>query len=433
MAGCCLKGWHCTLTRAIQFRQENRNRYKSKYDIMELYPGYLEDHFNIHKLSSASPPEYMTSASTQFAPAPAPVRMGPYDRPPPAGMWSHEQSFKVDSAQATSSSTIMEPDMKFETRLQEAPRAAVQLDEARNADQEATKPPDKVLRRLAQNREAARKSRLRKKAYIQQLETSRLKLAQLEQDLHRARQQQNVYANGSIGEPNLGFAGAIDPGAAIFEIEYSHWVEEQNRHTGELRRALQQEQTRELELRSLVEIGLGNYDRLFGIKETAAYSDVFFVMSGMWKSPAERFFMWIGGFRPSEVLKLLRPQLEPLTEQQVVAVGGLQHSSTQAEDALSQGMHKLQQTIAEALTAADPFGSPDAYMVHMADAVEQLKSLVKFVIQADHLRQTTLQQMHKILTTRQAARGLLALGDYFHRLRTLSSAFAARQRDSAIS
>ncbi|BBG96614.1 Transcription factor TGA1 [Prunus dulcis] len=42
----------------------------------------------------------------------------------------------------------------------------------------------KTLRRLAQNREAARKSRLRKK-----LESSRLKLTQLEQELQRARQQ----------------------------------------------------------------------------------------------------------------------------------------------------------------------------------------------------------------------------------------------------
>ncbi|KAL5214033.1 hypothetical protein ABZP36_003185 [Zizania latifolia] len=372
----------------------------------------------------------MTSASTQFA---APVRlMGAYDRPPPAGgMWSDEQ-FKVDNGQATSSSTVMEADMRFETRLEEEEAPQVELEQARNVDQEASKPPDKVLRRLAQNREAARKSRMRKKAYVQQLETSRLKLAQLEQELQRARQQ-NVYANGSLGEPNLGFTGAIDPGAAIFEIEYNHWVEEQSRHTGELRRALLQEQTREMELRSLVEIGLGNYDHLFSMKKTAAYSDVFYVMSGMWKTPAERFFMWIGGFRPSEVLKLLRPQLEPLTEQQVVAVGGLQHSSTQAEDALSQGMEKLRQTIAEALTAADPFGSPDAYMVHMADAMEQLKSLVKFVTQADHLRQTTLQQMHKILTTRQAARGLLALGDYIQRLRALSSLFAARPRDRATS
>jgi transcription factor TGA len=45
------------------------------------------------------------------------------------------------------------------------------------------------LRRLAQNREAARKSRLRKKAYVQQLESSRIKLSQLEQELQRARSQ----------------------------------------------------------------------------------------------------------------------------------------------------------------------------------------------------------------------------------------------------
>nr|TKW08702.1 hypothetical protein SEVIR_6G041300v2 [Setaria viridis] len=52
------------------------------------------------------------------------------------------------------------------------------------------RPRDKTQRRLAQNREAARKSRLRKKAYIQNLETSRLKLAQLEQELTMARRQQ---------------------------------------------------------------------------------------------------------------------------------------------------------------------------------------------------------------------------------------------------
>jgi transcription factor TGA len=262
----------------------------------------------------------------------------------------------------------------------------------------------------------------------------------------------------------------MDPGVAAFEIDYSNWVEEQNRHTAELRSALQG-QTTELELRMLVETGLNNYEHLFRIKALAANSDVFYVMSGMWKTPAERFFLWIGGFRPSEVLKvagslilttvqlqtcskccvldperfvshvgycccwcqILRPQLEPLTEPQLMAVGGLQHTSTQAEDALSQGMEKLQQNLAETLTAAaDPFGPPDGYMLQMATAVEKLKELVGFVTQADHLRQTTLQQMHKILTTRQAARGLLALGDYFQRLRALSHLWATR-REAAIS
>jgi transcription factor TGA len=54
-------------------------------------------------------------------------------------------------------------------------------------------------------------------------------------------------------------------------------------------------------------------------------------------------------------------------------------------------------------------------------------------LQADNLRHTALHQMHKILTTQQAARGLLALGDYFQRLCALSRLWAPRSRESAIS
>lgn len=51
--------------------------------------------------------------------------------------------------------------------------------------------------------------------------------------------------------------------------------------------------------------------------------------------------------------------------------------------------------------------------------------------QADHLRQETLLQMARILTIRQAARALLALGEYFQRLRALSSVWANRSREPA--
>lgn len=50
--------------------------------------------------------------------------------------------------------------------------------------------------------------------------------------------------------------------------------------------------------------------------------------------------------------------------------------------------------------------------------------------QADHLREQTLRRMSCILTTHQAARGLLALGEYFHRLRALSSLWVARPCES---
>uniref|UniRef100_R7W916 Transcription factor HBP-1b(C38) n=1 Tax=Aegilops tauschii TaxID=37682 RepID=R7W916_AEGTA len=58
------------------------------------------------------------------------------------------------------------------------------------SEHEGPRTPDaKTLRRLAQNREAARKSRLRKKAYIQNLETSRVRLSQMEQEMQRCSAQ----------------------------------------------------------------------------------------------------------------------------------------------------------------------------------------------------------------------------------------------------
>lgn len=85
-------------------------------------------------------------------------------------------------------------------------------------------------------------------------------------------------------------------------MEYGYWVEELNRQTGELRNALQAQVTSDIELGMLVENGLNHYNNLFRMKEDAAKSDIFYLMSGIWRTSAERFFLWIGGFRPSELL-----------------------------------------------------------------------------------------------------------------------------------
>ncbi|CAA0831273.1 Transcription factor TGA6 [Striga hermonthica] len=284
----------------------------------------------------------------------------------------------------------------------------------------------KTLRRLAQNREAARKSRLRKKAYVQQLESSRMKLTQLEQELQRARQQ-GVFIS-SAGDQTQ----SVGNGALAFDVEYSRWLEEHNRRINELRGAVSSH-AGDAELRIIVEGILSQYDDIFRIKGDAAKSDVFHILSGMWQTPAERCFLWLGGFRSSELLKLLINHLEPLTEQQLLAINNLQQTSQQAEDALSQGMEALQQSLAETLAGTlNPSGSSGNvanYMGQMAMAMGKLGTLDGFIRQADNLRQQTLQQMHRILTTRQSARALLAISDYFSRLRALSSLWLARPRD----
>lgn len=87
-------------------------------------------------------------------------------------------------------------------------------------------------------------------------------------------------------------------------MEYGHWVEAQNKQICELRTALNTHVT-DVELRILVDSGMSHYFDLFRLKASAAKADVFYLMSGMWRTTAERFFLWIGGFRPSELLKVM--------------------------------------------------------------------------------------------------------------------------------
>ncbi|KAG4394841.1 hypothetical protein AAZX31_20G101600 [Glycine max] len=266
----------------------------------------------------------------------------------------------------------------------------------------------KTVRRLAQNREAAKKSRLRKKAYVQQLENSRVRLAQLEQELQRARQQGAFIATGIPGDRGH---SSVANGALAFDMDYARWVDEHQRLIIDIRSAINS-QMGENELHLLVDGAMAHYDELFRLKSIGAKVDVFHILSGMWKTPAERCFIWLGGFRSSELLK---------------------QSSQQAEDALSQGMEALQQSLSETLSSSSlgPSGSENVaeYMGQMAIALGKLATLENFLHQADLLRQQTLQQMRRILTTCQAARALLVINDYVTRLRALNSLWLACPRE----
>ncbi|BFG37843.1 hypothetical protein CerSpe_241160 [Prunus speciosa] len=346
--------------------------------------------FNQNKLSSQA----LGSSDAQFGSLNKllPLQKEAQPNLPSVSRSNHEnwgESSMADGSPRTDTSTDDTEDKNQRTELNQMTGLLV----SDSSDRSKEKPGDqKTLRRLAQNREAARKSRLRKKAYVQQLESSRLKLTQLEQELQRARQQ-GIFISSS-GDQSHSMSGN---GALAFDVEYSRWLEEHNRQINELRAAVNSH-------------------------------------AGMWKTPAERCFMWIGGFRSSELLKLLVNQLEPLTEQQLVGIYNLQQSSQQAEDALSQGMEALQQSLAETLASGSPgpsgsSGNVANYMGQMAMAMGKLGTLEGFLRQADNLRQQTLQQMHRILTTRQSARALLAINDYFSRLRALSSLWLARPRE----
>ncbi|CAM8939740.1 unnamed protein product [Rhodiola kirilowii] len=367
----------------------------------------------------------MSSTSTEFATSRR--SMGIYDPLHQMNMWKLDTFRPHTSLNTANDVSLVQADPLSDIKLKGdySPRESF---ENLRTNYETNRPPEKIQRRLAQNREAARKSRLRKKAYVQQLESSRVKLSQLEQELERARSQ-GAYIGSALDSSHVSlFGGTVNAGIAAFEMEYAHWVDEQHEQILELRHALISQSVTDADLKILVDTAMNHYDNLFRMKGDAAKADVFYLMSGMWRTPAERFFLWLGGCRPSELLNVLMPQIEPLSEQQHLSVSKLRQSSQQAEDALSQGIDRLQQTLSHSI-AAPPLGE-GCYLSQMANEVEKLDALENFANQADHLRQMALQHMSRILTTHQAARGLLALGEYFHRFRALSSLWAARPLES---
>lgn len=93
-------------------------------------------------------------------------------------------------------------------------------------------------------------------------------------------------------------------GALAFDMDYARWLDEHNRLISDLRSALSSHVS-DGEMRLLVQGVMSHYDEIFRLKSLAAKTDVFHMLSGMWKTPAERCFMWLGGFRCSEVLKVI--------------------------------------------------------------------------------------------------------------------------------
>lgn len=77
------------------------------------------------------------------------------------------------------------------------------------------------------------------------------------------------------------------------------------------------------------------------------------------------------------------PQLDPLTDQQLVGICNLQQSSQQAEEALSQGLEQLHQSLADTVASGSlcEGANVDDYMGQMALALSKLANLEGFVHQ----------------------------------------------------
>lgn len=97
-------------------------------------------------------------------------------------------------------------------------------------------------------------------------------------------------------------------GVVAFDVHYGVWLDQHQRLINDTRSALKSHVCDD-ELLVVVDSLMSHYDELFRLKSIGAKSDIFHLLSGMWQTPAERCFMWLGGFRSSELLKVFNYSL----------------------------------------------------------------------------------------------------------------------------
>lgn len=84
--------------------------------------------------------------------------------------------------------------------------------------------------------------------------------------------------------------------------------------------------------------------------------------------------------------------IEPLAEQQILGICSLQQSTQETEDALSQGLEALHQSLSDTI-CSDALSFPSNmanYMGQMAMALNKLTTLEGFVRQVSNLCSSTL-------------------------------------------
>lgn len=86
-------------------------------------------------------------------------------------------------------------------------------------------------------------------------------------------------------------------------------------------------------------------------------------------------------------MKVVLSQIEPLSEQQILGICGLQQSTQEAEEALSQGLEALNQSVSETITSDSLSCPPNManYMGQMALAMSKLSTLEGFVRQVIYI------------------------------------------------
>lgn len=174
--------------------------------------------------------------------------------------------------------------------------------------------------------------------------------------------------------------------------------------------------------RTLVQQVLLHYQEYYEEKARTATVDVFTVFSAPWLSPFERTFLWIAGFKPLMVLRLVNNAVgADLTHEQSRTMERLRQVTSQAERELTQTMATIQASV-----AAPPLLAlarrmerlRDGEISNLDEAIETAKAAMLRVLElADALRGWMVRRVVEVLSLDQTVKFLVTAAEFQLRIR----------------
>ncbi|XP_010511109.1 PREDICTED: transcription factor TGA4-like [Camelina sativa] len=158
---------------------------------------------------------------------------------------------------------------------------------------------------------------------------------------------------------------------------------------------------------------------------SVAGDDIYDFFSPPWLSSCEKLILWIGGFKPGMVFKLITTSVNDLTSHQKDQLESIRLETKRRERALMGRFAHLQQSVGDPLLMV-PFKRIGALRLgereqsEMEEAMEVLKREMKEAMKnADQLRCVTVRKVVEVLNPGQAIKLLRAAGEFYLKLRDL--------------
>ncbi|XVE70281.1 hypothetical protein DITRI_Ditri10aG0059800 [Diplodiscus trichospermus] len=207
-----------------------------------------------------------------------------------------------------------------------------------------------------------------------------------------------------------------------FETFFNGWLTRQENFLEQLVQALtSQEFGHEIErLGSLIQEVLSHYERYLEEKFKEA-KGVFLFYSPPWLSSFEKTFLWVGGFKPFLLFKLLANLGTELTPEQDESIERLKYETRIEERELTEAMATIQESTVTLplLNLVRRFGRlTDGEALELESAMETLKvGMLKTLEKADKLRSSTVKKLIEILSPVQTVKFLAASAEFQLRVR----------------